>query len=85
MDELTAKQREALKVIIRQKSSTGMTPTQRELAKLLRVTPTAVRSRLASLERKGYIMLLSRLARGIVIIEGNPRREHAAHADSSAR
>lgn len=67
--DLTTKQRATLKVLARQKEKTGMTPTQRELMALLGITQNAVRCRLNALAQKGYILLLPRLARGIVIVE----------------
>jgi DNA-binding FadR family transcriptional regulator len=70
--DLSPKQRELLKMLEVQRAKTGMTPTQRELVRLLGITQTAVRDRLVTLARKGYILLLPRLSRGIVIVERNP-------------
>jgi DNA-binding MarR family transcriptional regulator len=69
MNTLSPKQRETLRVIRASRSRTGLPPTQRELVKLLGVTQNAVRMRLASLARKGYVVLVPHLARGIVLVE----------------
>lgn len=67
--ELTGPQKETLEAIARMREKNGMTPTLRDLVALLGVTRTAIRGRLAALARKGYIVLVPRVARGIVLIE----------------
>ncbi len=72
-EALTEKQRETLVVLRRVKEQNGMPPTLRELEVHLGVTSNAVRSRLNGLAAKGFLVLLPRLARGIVLVEA-PRR-----------
>jgi len=66
---LSPKQKATLFIIAKMMRTTGMTPTQRELVVVLGITQNAVRDRLAALSAKGYIRLLPRVARGIVLVE----------------
>jgi DNA-binding FadR family transcriptional regulator len=67
--KLSKKMRETLRVLVRCRDSNGITPTHRELGKLLGVTTNAVRFRLSTLARAGHIVLIPRSARGIIVMK----------------
>ena len=66
--KLTDKQRETLKTIRRLRIESGLMPTQKEIADTLAITQPAALLRLRILARKGYVRLVPRVARGIVLL-----------------
>ncbi len=69
MSELPARQLEAVEVIRRFTAEYGYPPCVREMAQIMRVTPTAVRQYYESLERKGVIRRTPGTSRSVVIVE----------------
>lgn len=67
-NDLNEIERATLRVIVSMRDKNGITPTQRDLVTQLGVTQTAVRFRLKSLERKGFIRLIPRASRGIIVL-----------------
>jgi DNA-binding MarR family transcriptional regulator len=71
INELNEIERATLRVIKSMRDKNGMTPTQRDLVAQLGVTQTAIRFRLKSLERKGFVKLIPRASRGIILINAS--------------
>jgi SOS-response transcriptional repressor LexA len=69
MPELPTRQLEAVEVIRKFTLEYGYPPCVREMAQIMRVTPTAVRQYLESLERKGAIRRTPGTSRSVVLVE----------------
>src|SRR5262245_54064276 len=63
--ELTARQQQVLETVGREVDRLGVAPTLAELAAIFNVQPAAVRDCLKALERKGHLIVIPGLARGI--------------------
>lgn len=76
MEGLTARQAEALRLILTFVDVNGYPPSLRELARLMGVTSTnGVNQHLRALKRKGFIELAPRVARGIRVVERESSQE----------
>jgi SOS-response transcriptional repressor LexA len=69
MITLTDKQKDLLKEIYDFREKNGYPPTLEELSKKLNKTKKAIADQLKLIEKKGYIKIIPRIARGIVIYE----------------
>ncbi len=76
MKDITKKQQKILEYIS-QCQKNGITPTQAEIAHYFNISsPTAIKQQLVSIEKKGYIELISEKARGIKILVDIPEEEN---------
>lgn len=69
VDGLTLRQLRVLVAVCDYEREHGRSVTQRELAELLGTAPTAGRENLLALQRKGYLRIEPRMARGIRILD----------------
>jgi len=66
---LTEKQKDLLKAVYSFREKNGYPPTLEELSKELNKTRKAIADQLKLIEKKGYIKIIPRTARGIIIYE----------------
>jgi repressor LexA len=78
MTELTDRQAEILKYIIRYKEDHGMSPTIREIGDGNGITVKGASDHVQALIKKGYISTRDKLSRSIVVLKlpGSAAEEH---------
>ena len=69
--QLTGRQQEFFRFIVRHIQTTSLPPTTREMQRGFRLrSPRGVREVLEGIARKGWIQILPRLSRGIRVLRG---------------
>ena len=76
MEKLTLSQLNTLLIIKAYIKAHGYAPSRRDLALELEVTPNAVTDSLIILERKGFISVAKKKARGIIVKKGKRNEKY---------